>query len=236
MIIEPSRYNFEESLSRLDQMLNVQGTVEDKPLTSVPLLNDIPRKGGVVAYCSVLQLEMKVSSDNSPGQLLNLYRAFLSEAVAIVSSHSHCLDVMALETRLIAVFNTPLKKDIEALIDKVAMINSLAQVLSKKALGLGLPEISVRMGIDYGKMMLMRLGKYNAEELFPNALTWIGDPVTKTAELLSATDQSMIIGISDIVYGNLSEDYRKLFYRKKDCSDYGANIINSYMKNWLNNQ
>ena len=169
MILEPSRFSFEESLSRLDQMLNVQGAVEDIPLASVPPLSDIPRKGGVVAYCSVMQLEMKVSSDNSSTQLINLFRAFISEAVAIVSSHPHCIDVLALGTRLTAVFNTPLKKDIEALIDRVAMINSLAQVVSKKAMGVGLPEIRVGMGIDYGKVMLMRLGNFKIEEMVPKA-------------------------------------------------------------------
>lgn len=236
MILEPSRFSFEESLSRLDQMLNVQGAVEDIPLASVPPLSDIPRKGGVVAYCSVMQLEMKVSSDNSSTQLINLFRAFLSEAVAIVSSHPHCIDVLALGTRLTAVFNTPLKKDIEALIDRVAMINSLAQVVSKKAMGVGLPEIRVGMGIDYGKVMLMRLGNFKIEEMVPKALVWIGSPVDRSASLLSMSDQSMIIMISDIVYGNLSDDYKKFFHQKKDSACYGADIINSYMRNWLNNQ
>lgn len=236
MILETSRYSFEESLSRLDQMLNAQGKAEDPTLSSVPLLSSIPRKGGVVTYCSVLQLEMKVSSENSFEKIIYLYRAFLSEAVAIVSSHSRCLDVVALGTRLTAVFNTPLKKDIEALIDRAAMINSLAQVVSKKAAGVGLPEINIKIAIDYGKVMLMRYGKYHVEEMEPQALVWIGDPVERTARLLSASDLTVMVLISDIVYGNLNENYQKFFHRNLKYSCYGADVINSYMKNWLNNQ
>ena len=236
MIIETEQYNFEESLSRIDQMLNFQ-IADESASVRVPILDDIPTKGGVVTNCSVLQIEMK----SSPlldvySSLLCVYRAFLSEAVAILSSHSHCVDIIVLGTRMTAVFSTPFKYNIESLIDKAAMVNTLAQVVTKKAKGLGLPGITVRIAIDYGKAMLMRLGKFNVGEVMPSSLVWMGAPVEGASKLIDNTNHDWNIWISGVIYQNLKEEYKKFFHHEMEYEGYGADIINTYMKNWLNKQ
>jgi len=235
MIIENNpQYNFEESLVRIDQMLNVQ-IVEDEASAQVPILPELPVRGGVITNCSVMQIEMVVSGE-SCGESLKVLRAFLSEAVAILSSHVHCVDVMVLGTRLTGVFSTPYKNNIESLIDKAAMINSLAQVISRKAKGMGLPGLTVRVGIDYGEAMLMRFGKYNVSETTPSALAWIGKPVNKASELLDTPNHDWNIWISWVVYHNLSDTYTKFFHHNDIPEAYGADVINIAMKNWLNKQ
>lgn len=235
MIVEISNYNFEESLSRIDQMLDF--TVEgNNSSTSVPSLNEIPTKGGVVTNCSVIQVEVKASTTKDYGKLLTVYRAFFSEAIAIISSHPSCIDVQSLGTRLTAIVSTPFKKNIEALIDRAAMINTLAQVITRKASGMGLPEIAVRIGIDFGEAMLMRFGKYDPTELSPKAQAWIGNPVSMSSKLIETPNNNWNIWISGVVYNNLNDEYRKFFHHEIESSGYGADIINTYMKNWLNNQ
>lgn len=235
MIVETSQYNFEESLTRIDQMLNVQ-TVETEPLVSVPMLNDIPTKGGVIANCSIMQVEIVTSPSSAYGAMLRVYRTFLSEAVAIVSSHIYCVDVIALGSSLTAVFSTPFKINIESLIDKIAMVNTLAQVISRKANGMGLPSITVRIGVDFGEAMLMRFGKYDVNEHHPSGLAWMGKPVRKASELVRRPNREMNIWISGVVYQNLSDDYKHFFHRDAEFGDYGADIINTSMKSWINKQ
>lgn len=216
-------------------MLSLQST-EEGTTQSVPVLSEIPANGGVITSCSVLQVEFEASSDEDNGQVMKVYRAFLSEAVDIVSSHSHCVDVLSLGRRLTAIVSTPFKINIESLIDKAAMINTIAKVVTKKAEAIGLPGITVKIGIDYGEAMLMRFGKYNPSEIYPKALAWMGSPITKASEMIISSDSRWNIWISGAVYQNLNEGYKKFFHHEMGCIGYGADIINTYMKNWLNNQ
>lgn len=235
MIRETIQYNFEESLTRIDQMLNFQ-VADENVSPQVPTLSELPTKGGVIIYCSVMQIEITPSLLDDYGKLVIVYRAFLSEAVAILSSHDHIVDIMVLGNRLTAVFSTPFKNNIESMIDKAAMVNTLAQVVSKKAKGLGLPGITIRIGIDYGKAMLMRFGNYNTSEIMPASLSWIGAPVEGVSKLIATPNYNLNLWISNIVYQNLTEDYKKFFNHEVEYGGYGADIINTYMKNWLNKQ
>lgn len=235
MIIDSNiQYNFEESLSRIDQMLNIQN-LEEVASAQVPILSELPVKGGVVTNCSVLQMKMIMPS-SAYGSFLRVYRAFLSEAIAILSSHNHCVDIAVLGTRLTAVFSTPYKKNIESLIDKAAMANSLAQVVSQKARGMGLPDVDIRIGIDYGEALLTRFGVYNASEIKPSSLIWYGRPIEKTSKLIETPNDNYNIWVSGVVYQNLNDEYKKFFHHESEFDCYGADIINIYMKNWLNKQ
>jgi hypothetical protein len=229
------QYNFEESLVRIDQMLNLQ-IVEEEASAQVPILSELPTKGGVITNCSVMHIEIKSTSSESSGANLRVLRDFLSEAVAILSSQIHCVDIIVLGTRLTGVFSTPFKNNIEALIDKAAMINSLAQVISRKAKGMGLPSLTVKIGIDYGEAMLMRFGMYSVSEAMPSALAWMGRPVNIASKLIDTTNDNWNIWISWVVYRNLSDTYTKFFHHEEKSGAYGADVINMTMKNWLNKQ
>lgn len=234
MLIEAADYNFEESLSRIDQMLSFQ-IKNDEAYAAVPTFADLPAKGGIITYCSVMHIVINLSS-GSYSQQLRLYRAFLSEAVAILSSDRNCVDILVQDKHLTAVFTTPFKNNIESMIDKSAMINTLAQVVSRKSNGLGLPELSVVIGIDYGEAMLMRFGKLNITEVNPEGLVWIGRPMERARKLTITPEHKWNIWISTIIYHNLSEEYTKFFHYEDEWGCYGAGIINTYMKNWLNRQ
>ena len=216
-------------------MLNLQ-IGEEETSAQVPILTELPTKGGVITNCSVMQIEIASTSAESCEANLRVLRTFLSEAVAILASHKFCVDIIVLGTRLTGVFSTPFKINIEALIDKAAMINSLAQIISRKAKGMGLPEITVRIGIDYGEAMLMRFGRYTATETMPSALAWMGRPVKKASELIDMPNGDWNIWISWAVYHNLSDAYTKFFHHVEEFGAYGADIINTIMKNWLNKQ
>lgn len=235
MIIETAQYSFEESLARIDQMLNFQLT-DEKASPQVPVLSELPSKGGCITYCTVLQIQVNASSSDNYGALITVFRAFYAEAVAILSSHSHVIDIQVIGSRLIAVYSTPFKNNIASAIDKAAMVNTLAQVVSKKARGLGLPGITIRTGMDYGWAMLMRFGRYSAGEVMPSALAWMGGPVDVSSKLISTPNPEWNLWVSSVVYQNLNDDYKKFFHHDAEFGCYGADIINTYMKNWLNKQ
>lgn len=235
MIIETAQYSFEESLARIDQMLNFQ-LADENASPQVPVLAELPSKGGSITNCTVMQIQVNASSSDNYGALITVFRTFYAEAVAILSSHSYIVDIQVIGSRLIAVFSTPFKNNITSAIDKAAMVNTLAQVVSKKAKGLGLPSITIRTGMDYGKVMLMRFGNYNVGEVMPSALAWMGGPIDGSSKLISTPNHEWNLWVSSVVYQNLNDDYKKFFHSESEYGGYGADIINTYMKNWLNKQ
>lgn len=235
MTIETAQYSFEESLARIDQMLSFQ-LADENASPQVPILTELPSKGGSITNCTVMQIQVNASSSDNYGALITVFRAFYAEAVAILSSHSHIIDIQVIGSRLIAVFSTPFKNNIASAIDKAAMVNTLAQVVSKKAKGLGLPSITIRTGMDYGRAMLMRFGNYNTGEVLPSALAWMGGPVDGSSKLVLTPNHEWNLWVSSVVYQNLNDDYKKFFHLESEFGGYGADLINTYMKNWLNKQ
>jgi len=230
MIIETENYIFEDSLVRIDKMLGVS-MIEQKPSMELPFIKDIPVDRGVCSYCTVMTVRMEM--ENCPTvEKMKETKAFQSELSAILSSHDQCVDIIALGNYVTAVFSTPLKVNIEGVIDKAAMVNSLAQVVSRKAKDIGGGAISVYIGIHYGTTAIMRLGRLNVNEVEPKGVVWMGDIIKKTRELadMDAPDYRNL-KITEVVYNNLKESYQKLFHKELFESYYGGDIINTKMKN-----
>lgn len=233
MFVDTITYNFEDSLSRIDKMMGVVMT-EQKPSVEIPYLDDLPEDRGVCCYSTVMAIRLDI--EKSPtAERMKETRAFLSEAYAILASHDHCMDIITLGNYMTAVFSTPLKVNIERVIDKAAMINTLAQVVSIKAKKLGGGELSVYIGIHYAVTVLMRQGRMNVNEAEPKRVVWMGDIIDKAKKLaeMDAPDYRNL-KITDIVYNNLNDTYKKLFHKELLEPYYGGDIINTKMKNWVN--
>lgn len=233
MNIEAEKYIFEDSLARIDKMLGVAMS-EQMPSMELPFINDIPVDRGLCSYCTVMTVRMEIEKCPTVVRLKEM-KVFQSELSAILSSHNQCVDIIALGDYVTAVFSTPLKVNIEGVIDKAAMVNSLAQVVSKKGKDIGGGAISVYIGIHYSVIAMMRQGRMNINETEPKGIVWMGDIIKKTKELadMDAPDYRNL-KITEVVYNNLKDTYQKLFHKELLEDYYGGDIINTKMKNWVN--
>lgn len=234
MIIDNEKYIFEDSLLRIDKMLGA-AISEQKPSMEIPFIKDLPVDRGLCSYCTVMTIRMKIEKCPTVERMKET-KAFQSELSAILSSHEQCVDIITLGNYVTAVFSTPLKVNIEGVIDKAAMVNTLAQVVSKKGKDIGGGAISVYIGIHYSVIAMMRQGRMNINETEPQGVVWMGNIIDKAKELadMEAPDYRNL-KITEVVYNNLNDTYKKLFHKELLENYYGGDIINTKMKDWVNN-
>ena len=127
-------YNFSDSLSRIDEILNASNTnYEEK--------NSIPTTGltynnGYYVKCTAIFVDICDSSDltDVPKRpvLAKIYRCFISEMVAMFNGFSQCREISINGDCVWAVFDIPYKQDVESAFDASCKANALIEVLNYK--------------------------------------------------------------------------------------------------------
>ena len=111
------------------------------------------------------------------------------------------------------------------------MIKILNYKLRKK----GYPEISVGLGIDYGRALMVQAG-YSGSGL--NDVIWMGDVVNSACHMANKAgrDGRSPIKISSVLKSNLNEHNQGLLSSIiiDYLTYYGGNIINTNMEDWYN--
>lgn len=125
------------------------------------------------------------------------------------------------------VFETPYKSDIDDVFSLAARLNSLIKILNYKYEKKGYDRISVGIGIDYGRALMVKAG-YSGSGL--NDVIWMGDVVNQSCHLSNRANRKgrkvILMGVS----------YIKIYARK--IKIYVANtmmlmIISITMKQML---
>lgn len=142
--------------------------------------------------------------------LAKMYRAFLSECVAIMNAEYNCKEISINGDCVWGVFDTPYKSDIDGVISVAAKLNSMVKILNYKLRKKEYSEISVGIGIDYGRALMVKAG-YSGSGI--NDVIWMGDVVNSACHLCNKAgrDYRKVIIISKVVYDNLNEHNQGLF-------------------------
>ena len=128
-------YDHVESFKRIDEILTQpSGNYEEKK--SLPDRDDLTYTNGFYAYCSAVFIDIRDSSTlptlyNRPA-LAKLYRAFISEMVAVLNSNATAREINIVGDCVWTVVNTPTKPDIDAVFGQMCTANSLLKVLNYK--------------------------------------------------------------------------------------------------------
>lgn len=109
----------------------------------------------------------------------------------------------------------------------------MIQILNYKLTKKGYSTISVGIGCDYGRALMVQAG-YSGSGL--NDVIWMGDVVNSASNLsgIAGRGSREPIVISDIIHNNLS-DYNKSFFlsfNNGTITGYEGNIVNTVMENW----
>lgn len=229
-------YSFEDSASRLDDILNASdNNYCDKEY--IPERSKLTFKNGYYVYVTAIFIDIVGSSDMTDGHrrptLAKIYRAFLSECVAIMNSETACKEVNINGDCVWGVFDTPLKADIDNVISVSAKLYSMIKILNYKLMKKGYPEISVGIGIDYGRALMVKAGYFGSSI---NDVIWMGDVVNSACHLCNKAGRNgrKIVIISDVVYNYLDEYNQNLFtsYLEGGNTEYEGDIINIGMDKW----
>ena len=206
-------YDIEKSASRIDEILDASNSnYADK--TSIPSRSTLTYTNGYYVYVTSLFIDIVGSSDMTSEHkrptLAKMYRAFISECTAIMNSSEHCKEININGDCVWGVFETKLKSHIDSVFDIAAELNSLVKILNYKLRKKGYSEISVGIGIDYGRALMVKAG-YSGSSL--NDVIWMGDVVNNACHIANKAgrDYRDPIIVSSCLHGNLNDKNQKYF-------------------------
>lgn len=228
-------YNFSDSLSRIDEILNA-------PNTNYEERNTIPTTGltynnGYYVKCTAIFVDICDSSDMTDVQkrpvLAKIYRSFISEMVAMFNGFSQCREISINGDCVWAVFDTPYKQDVDCAFGAACKANALIEVLNYKLKRKGYITYNANIGMDYGRALMIQAG-YKGSAI--KDIIWMGDVVNSACHLCSeergCLGRRILIGPD--VYLNLNNDNKNLC-NVFDVSRhiYTSNAVNTEINKWL---
>lgn len=229
-------YNFNNSLKRIDEILDSSDNDYEEKGTSIPSKNNLTFTNGYYVDVSAIFVDIRDSSSLSSihrrPTLAKIYRAFISEVVAIMNGNKNCHEINIVGDCVSGIFETKRKSDINNLISLACRIYSLIEIINCKLSKKNIQNIKVGIGIDYGRALMIKAG-YKGSEI--NEIVWMGDVVNNSSKLCNSANRynSKQILISSTIYDNLNEHNMGLFDLNKSLGCYETNAYNIEMNNWL---
>ena len=224
-----SSYNYkvEDSASRMDDILDASDNDYIDNETSIPSRDKLTYKNGYYVNVTALFIDIVDSSKLTDGHrrptLAKMYRAFLSECVAIMNSYEICKEINIHGDCVWGVFETPKKKDVDIVTDVAAKLNSMVHILNYKLKKKGYDGISVGIGIDDGNALMVKAG-YLGSGI--NDVIWMGNVVNSACHLANKAGRTgrKTILVSKTIYDNVFETTQKLM---NSCTIAGTTYYES---------
>ena len=231
-------YDYLASFRRVDEILN-QADLNYTEVNELPDRDRLTFSNGFYAYCSALFVDIRGSSE-LPAKykrptLARLYRAYISEVVAIMNGDAYCREINIVGDGVWCVVNTAKKSAIDGVFSTACRIHSLVDVLNRKLRKRGVDPIRVGIGMEYGRALMIKAG-YSGSGI--NDVVYMGEVVNRAAKLAAQGSKPLPAGFSppmmigSIFAQNLNEHNRGLLTRNyvRDC--YTSNAVITAMCEW----
>lgn len=248
------KFNFEDSLKRIDSILNDSTTYEESE--NIPSVDNLTFTNGKYVKSASFFIDLRGSTDliekkgRKSKSLARIYRAYISEIVAIVNSFDTCKEVNIVGDCVSAMFSgkteTSNKPVIEAL-QAASMSNAMMSVLNvkfKKKYD-DLKDIKAGIGVALGRALVIKAG-FSGSGI--NDLVYMGDVVNKASKMCELaykeyTDSA--ICVTEEVYNNAHsfkanhkgetfQNFLKLRIHNKYNNVYTGNFIRTNIEGWVN--
>ena len=230
-------YKVEDSASRIDDILDASDNDYEDNGSSIPSRGKLTYNNGYYVNVTAVFIDIVNSSKLTDGHkrptLAKMYRAFLSECVAIMNSWKMCKEININGDCVWGVFETPLKSDVDNIISVAAQLNSMIKILNYKLQKKKYDTISVGIGIDDGRALMVKAG-YSGSGI--NEIVWMGDVVNTACHLANKAGRGIRnrIIVTEQIYSNLNDEHKGMLssYTDGTTTRYEGNIIRTSMENW----
>ena len=233
-------FDFDRSLKDIDGILTVTSEKVHK-FPRIPTLEEIGDLQLFVAVCTVVYVRLRPKQDMSlaafgasvsgRSQVITFRQRVLAQHlfVNLMREHKKCFDFMFFGDDMCCALDTTFQTDINELLELLAKLNSMLNILSRKSEKVGLLALEWGIGAHYGDSFVAVNRYLTQNERF----NWSGLAFQTAFDLsnMALNDAPNTIYTSDVFYQNLKDKYKELL-RKKDTSIYTANIINRPIKDW----
>ena len=224
-------YKFEDSLYRLDEILNASDNSYEEKI-KIPRRDGLSYTNGFYVNCTAVFVDIcgssKLPLKHKRPVLAKIYRSFISEVIAIFNGSDTCKEINVQGDCVSAIFDTLNKYDIVNVLHCCAQVNSLIGVINLKLEKKNYETFKVGIGVDYGRALMIKAG-YKGSTI--NDVIWMGDVVNRASKLCSLGNRELNnpIVISEIVYDNLvvtaEERWDEWFIPAHDRECYHGNIV-----------
>jgi len=201
-------FDLEKSLSRIDDILNNSAAYEEAD--DIPDVNKLTYANGKYVKCAAFFIDLRGSTDLIKTQgrksktLARLYRAYISEIVAIVNSFETCKEINIVGDCVSAIFSgktgTSEAPVIEALL-AASMSNGMMKVLNVKYQKKweNFKEIKAGIGVAYGRALVIKAGLDGSGV---KDLIYMGDVVNRASKMcgLACKEYPYPICVTEHVY------------------------------------
>lgn len=229
-------YDFLKSFERIDDILATP-SVNFEEVDNLPDRDRLTFDNGFYANCTAMFIDIRGSSSlpsayNRPA-LAKLYRAFISETVAVFNSSLKAREINIVGDCVWGVYKTPYKSDLDDIFSLSAQVFSLTKVLNYKLKEAGYTTpLQYGIGLAWGRALMIKAG-YNGSGI--NDVVYMGDVVNLAAKL--AAKGSNGYGVPPLMVdqdfrGNLNDDNRALLSWSSIRGCYEGTIINVAMEEW----
>lgn len=206
-------YKVEDSASRMDEILNANDNDYVDNGNTIPARDELTYKNGYYVDITAIFIDIVDSSKLTDGHrrptLAKMYRAFLSECVAIMNSYGICKEININGDCVWGVFETATRRDVDKVTDVAAKLHSMINILNYKLRKKKCEGIAVGIGIDYGTALMVKAG-YAGSGI--NDVIWMGDVVNSACHLANIAGRNgrKTILVSNCVYNNVLEETQKM--------------------------
>jgi class 3 adenylate cyclase len=232
-----NQYNFIESFGRIDDII-LESDNSFEELNSIPSRDKLTFNNGFYVNCSALFVDIRDSSElpkkhNRP-KLAKLYRAYISEIVALMNSDSNCAEINIIGDGILGIFDTPSKTNINEVFSIAYQISSLVAVLNYKFKKNDIETIKIGIGASWGRALMIKAGFKGS---CINDVVWMGDVVNEASQLSNYGNNMWFdkeIMVSSVFYNNLNEYNKALLQWNADRMCYHGNVGSIPMIEWYN--
>ena len=228
-------YKWQDSFERLDAYLSASDTDYEERDT-LPDRDDLTYRNGYYANCAALFVDIRDSSKLPKAytrpRLAKIYRAFISEMVAIMNSDIRTREVNIVGDCVWAVYNTPLQTDIDDVFEAAFRANSLMKTLGAKMQQTGYPTLlKAGIGMSWGRALMIKAG-HSGSGL--DDVVYMGDVVNRAAHLAAEGNRGFhdALMVDGPFYDNLDEYNQGLLRRIPHLGCYSGNVIHREMDAW----
>ena len=228
-------YNLKDSVDRINQVI-AAGSSSYEERDKIPACSELTFTNGFYVKCSVIHAEIRKTNEIADfyrnTELSKLYRTYVSEVTAVMNGNPKCAEINIAGNCVWGVFDTPFQEDVDEVFSTGAKISSLIDIMNYKFKKNNITEITVGIGISYGKGLVVKTG-YKGSNV--SEVVWMGDVVEEAAKLASygnKEDSDRETMVSEIAYYNLNEENREMLSFNSIRNCFHGDIVNSYMNKW----
>jgi class 3 adenylate cyclase len=213
------------------------GTFEE--VDGLPDRDKLSFTNGFYGMCSAVFIDIRDSSGltnkHKRPMLAKIYRAFISEMVAVLNSDPYVREVNIVGDCVWAVYKTTQTTHIDDVFGIAYQANTLLKLLNTHYAQKGIDPLKIGIGIDYGRVLMIKAG-YSGSGI--NEVIYMGDVVNRAAHLAHEAGRGWTdpIFAGGVFYQNLNDHNRSLLTSRHISNlgtVYTGNVVNTAMNDWV---